>query len=143
MVQAFGFTLLADADAPTSWTDSAGSRREIYTSYRKYVNMAELIGYPETYLLFEMLLGHIGGLSPEAISNLIEETDDLSETDARHFVQVMTSLGTGGMTIEPTAKSKRVASRVAAFLCEHKEDGQLIEAASEQVAPLSGSLLCR
>ncbi len=133
MVHAFGLTLLADAGAPDSWTEDTGSRNETYRNYRKYADKAELIGYPETYLLFEMLLGHIEGRPAEVISNLIEETDSLSEEDAELFVQIMTSLAVGKMTTEPTAKSKRVASRVGAFLCEYKEKGQLLGKISKMV----------
>ena len=131
MVQAFGFTLLADAGAPDSWTD-AGSKNETYKNYRKYANRAELIGYRETYLLFEMLLGYIERRPAEVISNLIEETDSLSEEDADHFIKVMTSLAVEEMTTEP-AKSKRVASRVGAFLCEYKEKGQLLGVVSKMM----------
>ena len=58
MLQVSGFTLLADAGAPTSWTDTTGSRSKIYKNYQAYADRAELSGYPELYLLYEMLLGY-------------------------------------------------------------------------------------
>ena len=134
MLQAIGFTLLADAGAPNSWTDTTGSRRELYKSYRTYADRAELAGYPELYLLHEMLLGYIEGRSAEEIGNLIADIDDLSEGDSAHFFRVMTSLASGGVTIEPTAQSGRVVSRVTAFLCEYKEQSDLLQRVFQQVA---------
>lgn len=134
MLQASGFTLLADAGAPTSWMDTAGSRSEIYKNYRAYADRAELAGYPELYLLYEMLLGHIEKRPEEVISNLIEDADSLNEEDAEHFVRMMTSLAIGEMTMTPTAKSERAVSRVTAFLCEYKEQGGLLRIASQEAA---------
>ena len=132
MLQANGFMLLADAGAPTSWTDTTGSRSEAYKSYRKYLDRAEHAGYPELYLLFEILLGYLEGRSAGVINNLIEDTDSLSDEDAEHFAQVITALATGAMTRESNAASKRVASRVTAFLCEYGERGVLLRNVSQQ-----------
>ena len=135
MIQASGFTLLGDAGAPTSWTDAAGSRRELYETYRTYARRAELTGYPELYLLYEMLLGHVEGRPEETIRNLIEDADGLSEQDAEHFVWVMIHLASEGVTMESTAESKRVASRVAEFLCEYREQSELLREVSQYAKP--------
>lgn len=133
MLQASGFTLLADAGAPNSWTDTTGSRSDIHKKYRKYANRAEFAGYPELYLLYEVLLGYIERRSAEEIENLIADIDSLGEEDSVIFVQMMTSLASEEIVMKPTAQSKRVASWVTAFLCEYKEKGRLLQIVFQQL----------
>lgn len=135
MIQASGFTLLGDAGAPGSWTDAAGSRREIYETYRTYARRAELTGYPELYLLYEMLLGHVEGRPEETIRNLIEDADSLNEQDTGHFVRVMSSLAREEGVVVPTAESGRAASQVEAFLCKYQGHGVLLREVSQYAKP--------
>ena len=134
MIQASGFALLADAGAPDSWTDVAGSRREIYGTYRTYADRAEFAGYPELYLLYEMLLNHIEGRPEETIGNLIADADSLNVVDAGNFVETMFLLVTGA-TVEPTAESERIVSRVAEFLCKYREQSELLHRVYEEAEP--------
>ena len=130
MLTATGYTLLADAGAPTSWKDTTGARSGTYHSDRTYSGRAELAGYPQLYLLFEILSGHMEGRSADTIHNLIEDTDSLSVPDAEHFTPLMTAFATG--TIESVAASNRVVSRGTAFLCEYGEQGTLLRRVSQQ-----------
>lgn len=132
MLQANGFILLADAGAPTSWTDLKGSRRESYTTYRRYMNRAESAGHPELYLLYEMLLGYIEERSKDEINELIKNTGDLDIEDAEQFVRIMTALARGETVRTPTANSKRAASRVTEFLCRYKDQGKLLHEISQR-----------
>ena len=134
LLQASGFMLLADAGAPNSWTDTTGSRSGIYKIYRTYADRAELAGYRGLYLLHEVLLGYIEGRSAEEIGNLIADIDSLDEADSEHFVLVMTPLASGEVTKELTAQSRRVVSRVTAFLCEYKEQSYLLQIVFQQAA---------
>ena len=131
VLPAIGYTLLADAGAPTSWTKT-GSRTEMYKNYRKYVDRAEPAGYPEFYLLFEILLGYIEERPAGVIDNLIQDTDSLSDPDAMSFIDLMTRFATEGFTTERNAASKRVADIVKKFLCEYGERGELLRHLSEQ-----------
>lgn len=132
MLHAHGFMLLADAGAPASWMDTTGSRRETYKSYRTYADRAELAGYPELYLLFEVLLGYMEGRSAQAIINLIEDIDGLSAQDTENFILLITAFATERFTAEPNAASKRAAGRVTEFLCEYGERSTLLRHVSQQ-----------
>ena len=130
MLQARGFRLLGDAGAPASWMDTIGSRHEIYKNYRMYADRAEIAGYPELYLLFEMLLGYVEGRPMDVINNLIEDADSLSEEDAEYFVQFMGRLAIGEIPVASEAEKQRIFSRVTAFLCKYRERGTLLRLVS-------------
>ena len=126
MVQALGFKLLGDAGAPGSWMETTGSRNEIYESYRTYVGRAELAGYPELYLLYEMLLEHIENAPKEMINILINDANELNDLDKENFVRIMAALATEGIVKKSTGESERAAIRVTEFLCDHGEQGDLL-----------------
>ena len=134
MLTATGYTLLADAGAPTSWKDTTGARSGTYHSDRTYSGRAELAGYPQLYLLFEILSGHMEGRSADTIHNLLEDTDSLSVPDAEHFTPLMTTFATGTFAtgIGSVAASNRVVSRGTAFLCEYGEQGTPLRCVSQQ-----------
>lgn len=133
MFHANGLALFSDAGAPNSWTDTTGSRSETYKNYRTYADRAELAGYPELYLLYEILLAYIERRPTEVINNLIEDVDSLNEEDAEHFIQVMKIFVTGDAPVASDSKRMRIASRVTTFLCEYKEQGKLLGMVSQQV----------
>lgn len=135
MTHASGFKLLADAGAPTSWTDAAGSRSELYESYRRYANKAEFAGYPELYLLYEMLLNHVEKRPEETIRNLIADADSLNKIDAEGFVGAMLHLVSEGVTMESTPKSKRAANWVAGFLCKYQGQSERLREVSQEAQP--------
>ena len=140
IVQMQAFTLLADAGAPRSWMDSSGFLREIYRSYRKYVDKANVAGYPELYLVHEMLLRYIEEVPKKEIDGLIEEAEALNEQDAEGFIEIMTSLATGTATTEFDVRSQRVSLRVKKFLCEFGERGNLLLEVSKNVRKLHGQV---
>lgn len=125
MLQAQGFALLADAGAPNSWMETTGSLRETYNSYREYADRARISGFPELYLLYEMLLRHVEDQdgSEEKVKKLIDDSDSLNEADAEQFIKVMVALATEQTVIDSTAESKRVAAHVADFLCKYEDAG--------------------
>lgn len=134
MLQAIGSILLADVGAPKSWTDMTGPKREIYKTYRTYADRAELTGYLPLYLVYEVLLSYIERRSADIIGNLIKDIDSLMGKDVEYFVEVMTSLASSGGTIEPTRQSDRIVTRVTEFLCEYKEQSNLLRKVSQQAA---------
>ena len=145
MVLSLGSKLLGDAGAPESWTETTGSKRRIYESYRTYIDKVELSNRMELYLLYEILLAHIEGRPMEVISNMIGDVDSLNEADAEIFLKLMVNLATEASVSKSTAESKRVADRVKAFLCEYGNQSKLLFSASQEAhfyldkCPVSGA----
>ena len=131
MIHALGLTLLADAGAPDSWTDDTTDSRNKYNRYRAYADKANISGYPELYLLYEMLLGYIEKGQAPVIDDLIEDTGNLNDEDAENFVQVMTVFA-GGVVPGYISNRDRVTSLVAEFLCAYGEQSEILRRVSEQ-----------
>ena len=132
MVQALGLKLLGDAGAPASWKETTGLRFGTYERYRTYANRVELAGFPELYLVYEMLLGYIEGQPKMTINNLINDASYLNEADTASFREVMVALATERMVMRSTAESRRAAERVTEFLCEYKEEGDILGTVLQQ-----------
>lgn len=128
MIQAQGQQLLGDAGAPRSWGDPLGLKAA-YDSYRAYASKAELTGYPELYLAYEMLLGYVANRPEEEIKELIVDTSNLNDVDAANFVAVVVNLATVRSGVPRT---KRIAARVKEFLCTFRDQGGLLLAVREQ-----------
>lgn len=126
MVQMLGLKLLGDSGPSSSWTETTGSNFGIYEDYRIYTNRARLNGYPELYLLYEMLLEDIKKQPKEMIENLIEDANNLNEADTGNFIRLMTALATERFTNESTSESRRAAKRVRVFLCKYGDQGNLL-----------------
>ena len=123
MVQTEGFVLLSDAGSPRSWSDSDGVLRDTYESYKKYANRAKVSGYPELYLVYQMLLGYVSEPNSEVIHNLIDDADSLSDEDAQHFVGLLSSLASGTVVSTDDARSRRASLSTRRFLCEYGTKG--------------------
>ena len=131
MIQALGNRLLADADAPHSWLDEGGLLKETYSRYRKYAGRASDAGYPELYLVYELLLRFVEESPDDRITGLIDATDILDPEDSANFVSVITALATGSFSSDD-AISTVVTSRVEKFLCMYGEQGSLLRLVSGQ-----------
>ena len=130
MLHMRGLQLISDPE-PGFWTDSANPRRNIYDKYRAYADRALQVGYPELYLVYELLLSHLGG-QDEKITTLLEGVDDLNEQDTGNFVSVMSSLATGSFN-DGAVLSSKIASRVKNFLCEYEGRDVLLRIIGVQV----------
>ena len=128
MVQTEGFSLLSDAGSPRSWVDPDGILRDTYESYRRYANRAKVSGYPELYLIYELLLGYVARVNPNIIHNLIDDAENLNDEDAQHFRSLMSSLASGTVIRTDDARSKRASSSARNFLCEYGTRGMLLPA---------------
>ena len=133
MVHTLGLELLGDNRPISAWTETTGSKFGIYEDYRTYVDRARRNGYPELYLLYEMLLEDIRKQPRGVIENLIGDADDLNALDTSNFIKVMSALATEEMMRESTPKSRRVANRVKTFLCKYIDQGSLLPTVYRQV----------
>lgn len=125
MILVLGHRLISDAGAPRSWLDDDGSMNETYQRYRSYADRATNAGFPELYLLFELLLRYLEKRPQEEIENLIVDTNHLNALDSEEFVRIMSSLAISGKDDLPG--SERLAARTTKFLCDYHERGGLLD----------------
>ena len=125
MILVLGHRLLADAGAPRSWLSETGSMKETYRRYREYADRATISGYPELYLVHEMLIGYLEERPEAEVSNLVRDTENLNEIDSKAFRKILTSLVTEDVNELPG--SERVLERTHAFLCKYRESGSLLK----------------
>ena len=119
MTQLLGNRLLADVGTPNSWTKPESPMGKTYENYRRYADIANLNGYPEVYLAYEMLMRSIDeGDSVNQIISLIEDTNRLNEQDTLAFDNLMTSLLVGD---SGAAGAERAASRTKDFFCRFED----------------------
>ena len=126
MIQVLGHRLISDAGAPRSWLDDDGSMKETYQRYRSYADRATNAGFPELYLVYELLLRYLEKRPEEELENLVVDTDHLNDLDSKAFVRLMSSLATSREDGLPG--SERLAARTSKFLCDFRERGELLAA---------------
>ena len=124
MTLVLGYRLLSDAGAPRTWIDKDGSMWETYQKYRDYSDRVRHSGYPELYLVFEMIIGHLEGRNRDEVINLIGDSDELSSADSDAFVTIMESLSIG--VSDELPGSDRLAKRTRDFLCVYEGAGGLL-----------------
>lgn len=142
MVTISGIALLGDAGAPSSWTDPMGSQNKVYADYRKYAKRAQTAGFPELYLLFEVLFYYIQSNPEEIIDNLIDDMSYLNKSDSENFAQLMVALASNNTQSNPDAASTRAADRVKGFLCEYGDRSDLLRSVMARVILEGVELRC-
>ncbi len=138
IVSTLGDTLLADAAAPSSWTDTSGAMRDTYDTYHRYVDMIAEFGFPEHFLVYEMLLRYVEGKPDAEIKNLIDDADGLDDIDGDGFVALMEAQATGELILDSDTASERAVRRVAAFLCKFGGQGIRMSSVVNKVQPDCG-----
>lgn len=112
LVQMTGRDLIGTAGGASTWSDPGGTEASLYEDYRAYVQRARETGFPELYLVFELVVRNMEGRDDEEILELIAEIADLNDLDQDNFVSVMRSLALD----ESTATNRRAAARTRSFL---------------------------
>ena len=131
MTLVLGYRLLSDVGAPRTWIDKEESMWETYQKYREYSGRARHSGYPELYLVFEMIIRHLEERNRDEISNLILESDELNSTDSNAFVTIMESMTSG--VADELPGSDRLAKRTRDFLCAYEGVGGLLMVVARRV----------
>ena len=127
MTRVYGNRLLAAAGGPRSWMEDGGPMSETHSQYRKYADRAKLVGYPELYHLYELLLRHIEGRDVGELSNITRDIDALNDGDARVFIAVASRLATDPPT-DSDPEAERIMGRVRSLLCEFRSDSNRLNA---------------
>ena len=130
IVQVQGRNLIGTAGGADVWVDAAGAERELYAEYKEYAERARQTGFPELYLVFELIMRHMEGRPDEEMRQLIADVADLNEVDREGFERLMRSLVDGSFIRSPTAASRRIQARTREFLEDY-----------EAVSPILGFIL--
>ena len=130
IVQVQGRNLIGTAGGADVGVDAAGAERELYAEYKEYAERARQTGFPELYLVFELITRHMEGRPDEEMRQLIADVADLNEVDREGFERLMRSLVDGSFIRSPTAASRRIQARTREFLEDY-----------EAVSPILGFIL--
>ena len=120
IVQVQGRNLIGTAGGADVWVDAAGAERELYAEYKEYAERARQTGFPELYLVFELITRHMEGRPDEEMRQLIADVADLNEVDREGFERLMRSLVDGSFIRSPTAASRRIQARTREFLEDYE-----------------------
>ena len=120
IVQVRGRNLIGIAGGANAWT--TGTDRELYTEYRDYAERARQTGFPELYLVFELITRHMQGRPNAEVRELVADVADLNEVDQNAFEQLMRSLVDGSFVRSPTAASRRIQARTREFLEDYETE---------------------
>lgn len=116
IVQMMGRNLIGTAGGTDSWVDDTGAEQELYREYKEYAERARRTGFPELYLVFELITRHMAGRPDAEMRELIADITDLNEVDREGFERLMRTLVEGSFIRSPTAASRRIQARTRAFL---------------------------
>ena len=121
----YGMRLLRTPDAPSDWNESPFD--DLYARYLHYVHSAKSNGYPETYVLFEMLREHMlykdsQETNDRAVMELIAEIDDLGTNDLDNFWNMLDSLKSTDWPQDKLAQYSRISKNVDDFLETYKHE---------------------
>ena len=130
-VHMMGRDLIGTAGGAPSWVDSTGTERELYREYKVYVERARQTGYPELYLVFELITRHMEGHPEEEMRQLVADIGDLNDVDRENFETTMSSLVSGSFINSPTAASQRVQARALSFLEDYAETSPILNSILE------------
>ena len=129
-VQSLGPQQIGEAGAPESWLSSAGEYDGDFIRYRKYVERAKATGYPEHFLVFELIVRHMEGRSAAELEELLQDVDSLNDRDSATFIRLMVQQITLGFVSDPTALSaefRRAADRARDFVSEYRMSSPTLE----------------
>lgn len=126
IVQMLGRNLIGTAGGTDAWVDATGAERELYTDYKEYAERARQTGFPELYLVFELITRHMEGRPHEEMIQLVADVADLNEVDREGFERLMRSLVDGSFIRSPTAASRRTQARVREFLEEYGDTSAVL-----------------
>ena len=115
----FGRSLLSSPDAPSGW--STHSRLTDYLeTYEAYSIRCKEGGFPEDYLLLQMLMEDVRGRY-ELVGAFVPDVAELNEEDARNFVKRLSLYLTGDFTTDLSGDHVRFVCRVRDFYARHHE----------------------
>ena len=126
IVQMMGRNLIATAGGTDAWVDATGAEQELYTEYKEYAERARQTGFPELYLVFELITRHMEGRPDVEMRQLIADVADLNEVDREGFERLMRSLVDGSFIRSPTAASRRIQARTREFLEDYGAVGPVL-----------------
>lgn len=139
LIQSYGRDLLEDVAAPRSWLEEDGAQRRNYERYRALALRAKDSGYPELYLLFELLIRHVEAREDSEMQALVDRIETLNDTDRRFFMELIVDLGNGKYKRTPDNETRHVARIVRDFIENYKTDDETFTllTASGQLKPLN------
>lgn len=127
VTQLFGMSLLSSPDAPSGW--STHSRLKDYLeTYEAYSIRCKEGGFPEDYLLLQMLMEDVRGRY-ELVGAFVQDVAELNEEDAGIFAKKFSLYLTGDFTTDLSGDKVRFVCRARDFYARHNES--LKEAAPE------------
>ena len=126
IVQIQGRNLIGAPGGADAWVDATGAEREVYSEYREYTERARQTGFPELYLVFELITKHMEGRPDEEMRQLIADVADLNEVDREGFERLMRSLVEGSFITSPNAASRRIQARARAFLEDYGDTNAVL-----------------
>ena len=127
LVQHTGLRLIGESGAPDVWLNEEGEPTDQYRRYKTYAERARDTGYPEVFLVFELVMRHMLKRPEEEVVGLIQDAETLNMTDSEHFATLMVAFSTGAYTVRTDASSVRVVERYREFLQEYRSRSELIE----------------
>ena len=134
MAQNLGRELIGMPGGESAWRDFTGETIETYRRYQVYAKRANETGYPELYLVYELVMRHLGGVPNEEIYELVDDIISLSPGDLEAFQTLMVIHAEESYTTNPDATSGRVARRFRDFLDKYHERNPVLDSVWETVA---------
>jgi hypothetical protein len=125
VVQGLGRKLIGTPGGAATWQTEGESNYDLFQNYRRYAQKAEATGFPELFLLFEMILRDMEGRSPPEIIALIERVDDLNAVDRGNFIDVLQDLHDETFINVPNSESTQISNQVKAFLRKYSSNSEM------------------
>ena len=127
IVQDLGRELVGAPGGADTWRDLTGSLTGTYERYKSHAQRARETGFPELYLVFELVMGHMADRPDQEIRELAADISSLNDADTSMFVQLMQAHATEEFTKSPDAASKRIADRFRGFLQAHGDAHPILQ----------------
>ena len=144
LTKIFGRKLLSSPDAPNDW-NTHNKLRDYLEIYDAYSIRSKEAGFPEEYLLHQMLMEDLRGRS-DLVGVLTQDLTYLNETDIRAFAVEFRRYITGEFTNRLSGDDTRLICRTRDFYTQHNESLKeavptVADILAEELDPLT-SVLC-
>lgn len=119
VTQLFGMSLLSSPDAPSDW-NTHSRLKDYMEAYEAYSIRCKEGGFPEDYLLHQMLMEDVRGRY-DLVGAFVQAVAQLNETDAGIFAKKLSAYITGEFTTDLSGDNVRLTCRARDFYARHNE----------------------
>ena len=129
----YGRKLLGAAGGVQSWQRENSENSRLLDRYQQYAIRARDSGFPELYLVGEIIIRHMAEHQQREIQELLDDVDTLNDRDKSNFEEILLSWATESFTSRPDASSQRLAERVRKFIDEYSDYSKILKTVQEKI----------